>query len=87
MASTINIKNSSQEPTHAYQNYNSSQILIFKGYLKVRESLYIQVIIWANTIPSQINTKAILDLSMKVPARYEKQKCPQPHIPNWHPKR
>ena len=38
---TINIKNGIIEPTHAYQNWTTNQILMFVGYLKVRESLYI----------------------------------------------
>ena len=39
-----------KEPTHGCQKYNTSQILIFGGYLKVRESLCTQVIIWVDTI-------------------------------------
>ena len=40
MESLINIDNGIKEPTHGYQNCNTSQILIFGGYVKVRESLY-----------------------------------------------
>ena len=40
MESLINIDNGIKEPTHGYQNCNISQILIFGGYVKVRESLY-----------------------------------------------
>ena len=32
----------------------------YGGYVKARESLYIQVIIWVNTILNHIDTKAIL---------------------------
>lgn len=34
------INNVIKEPTCGYQNYDTSQILIFGGYVKVRESLY-----------------------------------------------
>ena len=37
-------------PTHEYQNCIANPILIFSGCLKVRESLYTQVINWMNTI-------------------------------------
>lgn len=36
----INNSNAIKEPTHGYQNCNSSQILVFGGYLRVRGSLY-----------------------------------------------
>ena len=49
MVSITSINNGIKEPTRGYQNYNSNQILIFDGYVKVRESLYIRVIIWVNT--------------------------------------
>ena len=39
MESIIDINNGSKEPTLGYQNYNTSQILIFGGYLKLRESV------------------------------------------------
>ena len=45
MVSIININNGLKEPTHGYQNYNTGQILIFGGYVNMRKSLYIQVII------------------------------------------
>ena len=44
MVSIMNIDNGFKEPTRGYQNYNTSQILIFGGYVKVRESLYTWVI-------------------------------------------
>ena len=40
----------------------TSQILIFNGYLKVRESLYTQVIIWVNIILNHIDTRLILPI-------------------------
>ena len=46
-----------KEPTCGYQNCNTNQILIFGGYLKVKESLNTQVIIWANIILKHIDTK------------------------------
>ena len=48
------------EPTCGYQNCNSSEILIFDGYVKVRETLSTQVFIWVNTILNHIDTRAIL---------------------------
>ena len=50
-------------------NCNTSQILVFGGYLKVRESLYTQVIIWVKTILNHIYTWAI-KLGMRVLAWY-----------------
>ena len=43
-----------------YQNCNTSQIFIFGGHLKVRESLYTRVIIWVNTTLNHFDTRAIL---------------------------
>ena len=40
MASIININLGIKEPTCGYQNCHTSQILVFGGYVKVRESLY-----------------------------------------------
>ena len=60
MVSIININNGIKEPTHGYQNCNTSQILIFGGYVKVRESLYTRVIIWVNTILNHIDTREFL---------------------------
>ena len=47
-------------PTHGCQNCNANPILIFSGCLKVRESLYTEVIIWVNTILNHIDTMVIL---------------------------
>ena len=60
MESLINIDNGIKEPTHGYQNCNTSQILIFGGYVKVRESLYTWVIIYVNTILNHIDIRVIL---------------------------
>ena len=60
MESLINIDNGIQEPTHGYQNCNTSQILIFGGYFKVRQSLYTRVIICINTILNHIDIRVIL---------------------------
>ena len=40
MVSITNINNGIKEPTCQYLNCNSDHILIFGGYVKVRESLY-----------------------------------------------
>ena len=60
MVSMIYINNGIKEPTHGYQNCNTNQIMIFGGYLKVRESLSTRVIIWVNTILNHIDIRAIL---------------------------
>ena len=60
MVSVINSNNRIKEPTHGYQNCHTSQLLIFVGYVKARESLYTRVIIWVDTILYHINTRAIL---------------------------
>ena len=59
MVVIININTGKKEPTRGYQNCNTSQILIFGGYLKVRESLYTQVVIWVNTILTMNDTRVI----------------------------
>jgi hypothetical protein len=46
MVPTINVDTNIKEPTH--------------GYLKVRESLYIRVIVWVNTILDYIGIRTIL---------------------------
>lgn len=58
-------------PVCAYQNCNTSQVWIFRGYVKVRESLYTQVIIRANTMRIPFKTILILwqfCLGMKIHA-------------------
>ena len=61
MASITNISNGIKEHACNYQNCNSSQLLIFGRYVKVRESLYVQVVIWIDTMSlNHINTRVIL---------------------------
>ena len=55
MVSIINNNNGIKEPTHGYHNCNTNQILILDGYVKVRESLDIRVIIWVDTILNHID--------------------------------
>lgn len=43
-----------------YQIYDISQILVFDGYLKVREYLGTCVIIFLKTILNHVDTRAIL---------------------------
>ena len=45
--------------THKYLNYETKQILIFGKYVKVRESLHTQVIIWVHNILNHIHTREI----------------------------
>ena len=40
MVSVFNINNGIKEPTRGYQDCNTSEIFIFGGHVKVRESLY-----------------------------------------------
>ena len=46
--------------THGHQNCITNRMLIFCGYVKVREYLYTQVIIQVNTILSHIDTRGVL---------------------------
>ena len=39
---------------------NTTQIVIFGGYIKVRGSLYTQVLIWVNNILKHIETRVII---------------------------
>ena len=86
--SKINVNNGTKESTHGYQNCNTTEILIFGGYVKVRESLCTRVSIWVNTILSHIDTRAILlrykdFLMVYWPEWYWKQKYHQIPIPYW----
>ena len=56
MVSSININNGIKEPMCGYENRNTSQICIFDGHVKVRESFYTRVIVWVNTILNNIET-------------------------------
>lgn len=58
--SIIKINNGIKEPIHGYQICTTSQMSIFGGDVKIRESLYTRVIIWLNIILNQIDTKEIL---------------------------
>ena len=60
MVPIINIKKWYERTYHGYQNCNTSQILIFSGYIKVRESLYTRVFNWVNTILNHIDISTIL---------------------------
>ena len=57
MVSMIDIKNEIKEPTCGYQNFGYKQILKLGGNVKVRESLYTQLIICASTILNHIETR------------------------------
>ena len=60
MVSIININLSFKEHIHRYQDCNTSQILMFGWYVKARESLYTQVIIWVYIIMDLVDTWVIL---------------------------
>jgi hypothetical protein len=60
MVSVFKIISGITEPNREYQNCNTSEVFIFGGYVKVREALYTQVIIWGNSILNHIGTRAIL---------------------------
>ena len=54
------IKDGTKVLTHGYQKFNTSKLLIFDEYVKMRESLYTRVIIWVNTILNHMNNKEFL---------------------------
>lgn len=62
MVSMININKVSKELTCRYPNCDISHMLVFGEYVKMRESLYTQVIsYWTNTMNlHHINIKSIL---------------------------
>ena len=64
MVSIIDIK----ESTSGYEDCNTNHILIFGGYVKVRELLYTRVIIQVNAILNHIGIlkKGCICLGMKV---------------------
>ena len=45
MGSIININNGIKKPLCGYQNYIANQILMFGGFVKMREPLYTRFII------------------------------------------
>jgi len=49
MLSIINMINGIWKRAHMYQIYNTSHILIFGEYVKVRKHLFTQIIIWIMT--------------------------------------
>ena len=59
MVSISTINNAIKGPTHRYHMCKISQISIFGGYLKVREALYTQLIIWVNIVQNHIDTMEI----------------------------
>lgn len=46
--SILNIPNGFQESTRGYQNCKTGEILMFGGYLKIREPKYTRAFIWGN---------------------------------------
>ena len=69
MVSIININNGIVEPTCGYQNCIASQIVIFSEYVKVRESLYTELLY--ESIPiSTILIQGQFGLGMEVLAWY-----------------
>ena len=68
------------------KNCNTSQILIFGGYVKVSESLYTRVMIWINTKLNPFDTRASLPMYEGLcmvcrPKWYRKRKDHQIPIP------
>ena len=59
MVSLMNINYGFKELICRCQNCDAMQILIFDGYLKMRESLYTWKFIWVNTILNHIDTSTI----------------------------
>ena len=81
-----NINIGVKEPIHGYQNCNTTKILIFGGYVKVRESLYIRVTIWVNTILHHIRTIVPRYEGSCIVYRseyYQKHRHCQLPIPDW----
>ena len=77
----INTDNGIKEPTSGYQNCLNIQMLIFGGYLKIRDSLYARVITWVNTILNHIDARVVLSgyedsFMVYRPEWYQKTKMP-----------
>lgn len=51
----MNDNNGIKEPTCEYPNWNTNQMLIFCGYVEVRESLYAWIFISTSIVPSYID--------------------------------
>ena len=60
MVSIMNTNKWYPKRTHRYQNYSLDHIMIFGGYVEVRESLYTRVIICVNNTLNQIDTRTII---------------------------
>jgi hypothetical protein len=58
--SKINVNNDMMYQTHKYQYRNTNQILLFGGYVEVRESLCMVFIIWVQNIQNHIDTTTIV---------------------------
>lgn len=56
----ININNGITKPTYGYQNYNTSETLIYDANLEVRILVCTRVDIWVITILNQIDTQTFL---------------------------
>lgn len=65
----VNISIDIRQPTCWYHNYDTSQLLIFGGHVKERESLCAHVISLVNAILNQVDSMTIY-LRMKVTAWY-----------------
>ena len=60
MVSMININNGIKEHIRGYRNCNPNQILIYGGYVKMREPLYTRDLVWVYTILNHIDIRMIL---------------------------
>lgn len=60
MVSIINIKNGVKEPIHGHQIRNSNQILIFVGYVQVRDHSIPEWLFWIDAILDPMDTREIL---------------------------
>lgn len=81
--SIINFNNGIQESSHGYQNCKTCQIVIFGGFVTMREYYHTRVLIRVNTILNHIDTSVILESSCMVyrPKRHQKRKYHQICMP------
>lgn len=57
----MNMKNNGHKQlTCQYENCKTRQLLMFGGYVQVRESFCVQVISWVDTFLTHSDTRAIL---------------------------
>ena len=84
--------NGIKESTHGCEYCITSHILIFGGYVKGRESLYFQVVIWVHIILNHIDTRIFLPrykgscMYINLSALKTKNTClifSKIHIPYW----